>query len=424
MNIIEIINKKKNNEILTKEEIEFAVMGFSNGDVKDYQMSALLMAICINGMSDEETYALTEVMVNSGSKLDLRKVDGVKIDKHSTGGIGDKVTLILAPLVASTGIVVPKMSGRGLGHTGGTIDKLESIEGFRVSLSEDEIFEALNKVKMVVASQTGDIALADKKIYALRDVTGTVDSIPLIASSIMSKKIACGANKLVIDVKVGNGALMQNLDDAKLLANTMIKIGKAHNIETVCVITDMNQPLGLNVGNGLEVIEAIDVLKDRGNEELKQLVIKLASLMVSMAKEISLEDACEEVKTNLENGKAYEKFVEFVNYQGGNIDNIAISDKVFSIKSPHTGFVRSIDNYKIGEIMKKIGAGRLKKEDNIDYGVGIILNKKVGDYVIKDEELLKVYLNHTDLNINEIVECFEIAESVGELNPIIYEVIR
>ena len=424
MNIVEIINKKRNKKTLTRDEIEYAVMGFINGTIKDYQMSALLMAICINGMEDTEIFELTDIMANSGHRLDLSKVNGVKIDKHSTGGIGDKVTLILAPLVASTGVVVPKMSGRGLGHTGGTIDKLESIEGFKISLTEEEIIKQLNDIQMVVASQTSDLAVADKKMYALRDVTGTVESIPLIASSIMSKKIASGANKLVIDLKVGNGALMKSLDSAKELATIMIKIGRAHNIETVCVITDMNQPLGYNIGNGLEVVEAMDILQNKGNKELTKLVIKLGSLMVSMAKNISLEEAQIEVKNNLENGLAFEKFKSFVKYQGGNIDNIKVSDKVFSIKSPHTGFVKKIDNYHIGEIVRKIGAGRFNKEDTIKYGVGMVLNKKVGDYVIKDEELVKVYLEDTDININEIIECFEISESVGELNPLIYEVLR
>lgn len=424
MNIVEIIEKKKNKIELTKEEITFAVNGFLDDSIKDYQMSAILMAICSNSMTDEEIFHLTDAMVKSGDIIDLSTVPGVKIDKHSTGGIGDKVTLVLAPLVASTGVIVPKMSGRGLGFTGGTIDKLESIEGFKVDLTKEEFLEQLKKVNMVVASQTENIALADKKIYALRSVTGTVESIPLIATSIMSKKIASGANKLVIDVKVGNGALMKTQEEARELANIMIKIGKNYNIETICILTDMNQPLGNSIGNGLEVLESIDILTGKGSKEIVEFINTFASLMVSMAKDISFDKALKEVETNLKNGKAYEKFKEFVKYQGGNIEKIEKAEKVFSIKSSHTGFVKSINNLKIGEIVRKIGAGRINKEDEIDYGVGIVLNKKVGDYVIKDEELLKIYLDNTDLNLNEIVGCFEISESVGKLNPLIYEVLR
>ncbi|MDD2392410.1 MAG: thymidine phosphorylase, partial [Bacilli bacterium] len=287
MNIVEIIEKKKNKIELTKEEITFAVNGFLDDSIKDYQMSALLMAICSNSMTDEEIFHLTDAMVKSGDIIDLSTVPGVKIDKHSTGGIGDKVTLVLAPLVASTGVIVPKMSGRGLGFTGGTIDKLESIEGFKVDLTKEEFLEQLKKVNMVVASQTENIALADKKIYALRSVTGTVESIPLIATSIMSKKIASGANKLVIDVKVGNGALMKTQEEARELANIMIKIGKNYNIETICILTDMNQPLGNSIGNGLEVLESIDILTGKGSKEIVEFINTFASLMVSMAKDIS-----------------------------------------------------------------------------------------------------------------------------------------
>ena len=382
------------------------------------------MAICINGMDMEETLYLTDAMINSGDKIDLSEIEGIKVDKHSTGGIGDKVTLILAPLVASVGVVVPKMSGRGLGHTGGTIDKLESIEGFNVSLTNEEFMKQVKEIGVVVASQTGNLVPADKKIYALRDVSGTVESIPLIASSIMSKKIAGGADKIVIDLKVGNGALIKDLENAKILAETMIKIGRHYNVKVICVLSDMNQPLGKNIGNGLEVMEAIDVLSGKGEKDIKELTLTLGSIMVSLAQNISISESRGKLEDSLNSGKALEKFKEFIKYQNGNIDNIMISDKVFSCKSSKTGFITKIDNYKLGEIVRKIGAGRLTKEDTINYGVGVILNKKVGDYVLQEEEILKVYLENTDLNISEIMECFTIDNSLGKLNPLIYKVIE
>jgi len=424
MNIVDVINKKRLKEKLTKEEINFVIEDFCNGNIKDYQMSSLLMAICINGMDMEETLYLTDAMINSGDKIDLSEIEGIKVDKHSTGGIGDKVTLILAPLVASVGVVVPKMSGRGLGHTGGTIDKLESIEGFNVSLTNEEFMKQVKEIGVVVASQTGNLVPADKKIYALRDVSGTVESIPLIASSIMSKKIAGGADKIVIDLKVGNGALIKDLENAKILAETMIKIGRHYNVKVICVLSDMNQPLGKNIGNGLEVMEAIDVLSGKGEKDIKELTLTLGSIMVSLAQNISISESRGKLEDSLNSGKALEKFKEFVKYQNGNIDNIMISDKVFSCKSSKTGFITKIDNYKLGEIVRKIGAGRLTKEDTINYGVGVILNKKVGDYVLQEEEILKVYLDNTDLNISEIMECFTIDNSLGKLNPLIYKVIE
>ena len=424
MNIVDIINKKRLNKKLTKEEIVFVIENFCNGNIKDYQMSSFLMAICINGMDLEETLELTDAMINSGDKIDLSNIEGIKVDKHSTGGIGDKVTLILAPLVASVGVVVPKMSGRGLGHTGGTIDKLESIEGFNVSLTNEDFMKQVKEIGVVVASQTGNLVPADKKIYALRDVSGTVESIPLIASSIMSKKIAGGADKIVIDLKVGNGALMKDLEHAEKLAETMIKIGNHYNVKTICVISDMNQPLGKNIGNGLEVMEAIDVLKGNGEKDIKELTLTLSSIMVSLAQNISISESRGKLEESLNSGKALEKFKEFIKYQNGNIDNISVSDKVFSCKSSKTGFITKIDNYRLGEIVRKIGAGRLTKEDTINYGVGVVLNKKVGDYVLQDEELLKVYLDTTDLNINELMECFTIDNSLGKLNPLIYKVIE
>ncbi len=424
MNIIEIIEKKKNRGILTYEEIEYAVMGYVNKEIEDYQMSSLLMAIVLNGMTNQETFDLTDVMLNSGEKIDLSDIEGIIVDKHSTGGVGDKTTLILAPLVASMGIKIAKMSGRGLGHTGGTIDKLESIEGFKVNLTDKEFIEQVNKVGCSVISQTKNIVPADKKLYALRDVTGTVDSIPLIASSIMSKKLASGADIIVIDVKVGNGALMKTIDSATKLANLMIKIGKKYDKEVVCVLSNMEEPLGKNIGNGLEVIESIETLKGKGPKDLTTLVLTLSSILVSLSFNITEEEARLKLIENIKNGKALEKFNEFVKAQGGNIEKIALCDNVVSVKSAKDGFIKSIDTYKLGEIARSIGAGRLNKDDEIDYGVGLVINKKVGDYLFENEELLKIYCKDTDISINEITECFEIVDEKVEKNKLIIDIIK
>lgn len=422
MNIIDIIVKKKNKEELTKEELEFAINGYLNNTVKDYQMSSLLMAIVINGMSLEETINLTDIMINSGETIDLG-IDGI-VDKHSTGGVGDKTTLILAPLVASVGVKVAKMSGRGLGHTGGTIDKLESIKGFNVSLSKEDFVKQVNEIGVSIISQTGNIAPADKKIYALRDVTGTTESIPLIASSIMSKKIASGAKYIVIDVKVGNGALMKNIEDAKSLATTMIEIGKRYDRTVVCVLTNMDIPLGHNIGNGLEVVESIECLKGNGPKDLEDLVLELGSIMVSLSKNISKEEAYLLLKDNLYNNKAYSKFEELVKYQNGDINNIDISDKVISVKSNKEGFINKINTLKLGEIVKNIGGGRMNKEDSIDYGVGIVVSKKVGQPIFENEEIAKVYLRNIDVKVNDILDCFDIEEEYLKKQPLILEVIK
>ena len=424
MNILEIIEKKKNKEKLSFDEIKYAVMGYVNGEIKDYQMSSLLMAIVLNGMDDEETILLTKVMLESGEKIDLSNINGKVADKHSTGGVGDKTTLVLAPLVATMGVKVAKMSGRGLGHTGGTIDKLESIEGFKVNLTDKEFIEQVNTVGCAVISQTKNIVPADKKLYALRDVTGTTESIPLIASSIMSKKIASGASIIVIDVKVGNGALMKTKDNAIKLANLMIKIGKYYDRKVVCVLSNMEEPLGKNIGNGLEVIEAINTLKGEGPKDLSNLVITLSSIMVSLSLDITEEEAKIKLLEKIKNGEAYNKFKEFIKAQGGDINNIKQEENVVSIKSSKDGFIKSINTYKLGEIVRKIGGGRLNKEDSIDYGVGIVLNKKIGDYLFENEELLKLYCKNTDISINEIIECFEIVEEKVEKPNLIIDIIR
>lgn len=424
MTIIDIIEKKKKNKELNYEEIKFFIDGYLDGSIKDYQASALLMAIYFNGMSDEETFNLTDVMLHSGNIIDLSNIKGIKVDKHSTGGVGDKTTLILAPLVASTGVCVAKMSGRGLGHTGGTIDKLEAIAGFNTALSEDQFIKQVNEIGVAVTGQTGNVAPADKKLYALRDVTGTVNSIPLIASSIMSKKLASGADKIVIDLKLGNGALVNTLDDARKLGNLMVKIGKKAGKEVICFVTNMDEPLGRNIGNGLEVLEAIEVLKGAGPDDLKELIISLATEMVMLGKNISNEEAKKEVVANLSNGKAYNKFLEFVKYQAGDINKINISKKIFSMKSNVQGFITSIDTLKLGELVRSLGAGRYSKDDVIDYGVGIVLNKKVGDFVLQNEEILKIYWNSKDVSINDVFNCFRIENDYKEKQPLIYEIIK
>ncbi len=424
MTIIDIINKKRNRKQLTREEIEFAVNGYLDGSVKDYQMSSLLMAIVLNGMTARETIDLTDIMIKSGDVLDLSKIDGLIVDKHSTGGVGDKVTLVLGPLLASLGIKIAKMSGRGLGHTGGTIDKLESIEGFNTKLTEKKFIKQVNDINIALVGQTADLVPADKKIYALRDVTGTVESLPLIASSIMSKKIASGADIIMIDVKVGNGALMKNIDSAKALAKLMVRIGKAYRKPTICLITNMEEPLGNAVGNSLEVKEAIDTLQGNGPSDLLEVVITLCSIIIGAVNKMPNNEAKNLLFKQLNNGEAYKKFEELVKAQGGKINNIKISDKVFSIKSDREGYINNIDALHIGEIAKKIGAGRNTLEDKIDYEVGLVLSKKVGDYVEKEEELVKVYLKDKDISISEILECFTIEEELKSNPKLILDIIK
>lgn len=421
--MIELIEKKKNGLELTYDELKFIVDGFINGDIPDYQMSSFLMAVVIKSMTDKETMNLTDIMLNSGDILDLSSIPGKKVDKHSTGGIGDKTTVIVAPIVASLGVNVAKMSGRGLGITGGTIDKLESIPGFKTSLSKEEFINEVKNIGVAIATSTGNFVPADKKIYALRDVSGTTQSIPLIASSIMSKKLASGADYIVIDLKVGKGALLKEYSDAVKLAKLMVKIGNNYNKKTICILTNMNEPLGTNVGNSLEIIEAIDSLKGKGSKDLNDVVIELSTYMVSLGKSISLEEARKQVIESINSGKAYNKFLELVKYQEGIVENIKLSPKVFSVKSSKTGYLNEIDALKIGQVVHKIGAGRNSLEDKIDFGVGISLSVKTGDYINSGEELVKVYLNEKDLSMREILDCFIIEENKKEKEPIIYEVI-
>lgn len=394
MLVVDIINKKRLGKELSYKELDFAFNGYLEGKVKDYQMSALLMAICINGMEDEEIYALTKIFIDSGDILDFGDEFGTLVDKHSTGGIGDKTTLVIGPIVASCGVPVVKMSGRGLGYTGGTIDKLESIPGFKVNLTDEKILRQLRKIGLVSSAQTANLTPLDKVIYALRDVTGTVSSIPLIAASIMSKKIAAGADKILIDIKVGKGALLKTKEEAKKLSELMIKIGGFYQREVRCVISDMNTPLGYAVGNALEVLEAIDVLKGReyGNPFV-DLCIDLSVDMISMGKGVSKQDAKLMVLESLNKGRAYQKFLELVREQGGDLTKMEVSSKKQKIKAEKSGVIKKIDALEVGMLSVKLGAGRIDKEDKIDHGVGVRLHKLVGETVEKGEVIATLYVN-------------------------------
>ena len=399
--ILDIIDKKRLGKELSYKELDYFFNGYLNGDVCDYQMSSLLMAICINGMTDEEVFALTKIFIDSGDCLDFSSIPGIKVDKHSTGGIGDKTTFVVAPIVASLGIPVIKMSGRGLGYTGGTIDKLESIKGYNVNLTEKEIMKQVKDINFVLTGQTHDLVPMDKVIYALRDVTATVKSIPLIASSIMSKKIASGADKILIDIKIGSGAFLNNKNEANVLGDLMIKIGKIYNREVRYIVSDMNTPLGYCVGNGLEVLEALDVLKGKeSNNNFVDLCIDLASEMVSMGLNISKGEANKLVIKSINDKSAYNKFLELVLYQGGDINNIAISNRKFIIKSNKNGEITKINALEVGKLSLELGAGKKTIRDKIDYGVGVKLNKLVGEKVHRGDVLATLYVNGKVPNID------------------------
>ena len=423
MNIIEIINKKRIGKILSKEEIEYVINGYVDGKIPDYQMSSLLMAIAIKGMTENEIIYLTTYMLNSGERLDLKSLGNV-VDKHSTGGVGDKTTMIVAPIVASCGVSVAKMSGRGLGHTGGTIDKLESIPGFQVNLDTANFLKQVKDIGIAVVSQTNNLVPADKKIYALRDVTGTVESLALIASSIMSKKIASGANKLVMDIKVGTGALIKNLKDAEKLSKLMIKIGLSHNIEVVCLLTNMDIPLGNNIGNALEVKEAIDILKNNSQGTLREICIELSSYMVSLGLNLSYEEAKKTVLNHLEDGSAYQKFLEFVKAQHGDISKLPESKYQYQIRSNKEGYLYNIDALELGKLSMHLGAGRESLTDKIDYGAGIVIHKKINDYVKKGETLMTIHTSR-DLYIKDIQKnIFTFSKEPRKDLKLIYDVIK
>ena len=418
MNIIDIIAKKRDSKELSEEEIKYFIEEYTANRIEDYQVAALVMAIYINGMTYRETKDLTMAMANSGDILDLSKLGDNVVDKHSTGGVGDKVTLILAPLIASFGIPVAKMSGRGLGFTGGTADKIEAIPGYNTSISEKEFIDNVKKIGISLITQTLNLAPADKKIYALRDTIACTESIPLIASSIMSKKIASGANKIVLDVTCGYGAFMKNIEQAEKLSKTMIEIGKLAGRETICIITDMNEPLGYAVGNSLEVIEAINFLNGDMPEDLKDVVIELGAYMIKLAgKGDNIEDNKNKLLENIKNGKAYNKFVELVQNQGGDISYIEDVNKferapiIKEVRAEEEGYIKEINAETIGKISCALGAGRKTKSDKIDLTVGIVLHKKVGDCIKNGEVIATVYANDVEKASNakrEILNTYKI----------------
>ena len=415
MNIVDIITAKKDKKVLTKEQIHFFIKGYLDKTIEDYQASALLMAITINGMTSEETAYLTEEMRVSGEVWDLSDIPGLKIDKHSTGGVGDKVSLILGPMVASCGAKMAKMSGRGLGHTGGTLDKMESIPGMKINLTKEEFKKQVQEIGVCIIGQSEEIDPADKKLYSLRDVTGTVQSIPLIASSIMSKKLASGADCILLDVKCGKGAFMKTYEDAKILATEMVNIGKKLKKNVKAEITDMYQPLGKAVGNNLEIKEVIETLKGNGPKDLEEICLSSGAILLTQAELFkNTEDAKKALIENIKNGKAFEKFKEFVKAQGGDIDYIdhpekfPVSKNLIEIKSENEGYIKTIDALTIGLGSCHLGGGRLKMGDVIDMSAGIILNKKVGDHVKKGELLCTLHTNkdNVDSIIKDVKEAF------------------
>ena len=433
MNILEIISKKRDKKELTKEEIEYFVQGYTKGEITDYQASALIMAIYINGMNDREITALSIAMAYSGEVLDLSRFGKNVVDKHSTGGVGDKVSIILLPIIASMGIPVAKMSGRGLGFTGGTVDKMETIPGYRTKVDVNEFIQNVEKVGISMIGQTMNLAPADKKIYELRDAISCVENIPLIASSIMSKKIASGANKIVLDVTVGKGAFMKNKEDAEKLANQMLKIGNLAGREVKCVLTAMDEPLGYAVGNSLEVIEAINFLKGDMLEDVKQVVLELGAYMIKLAgKGDNLEENKQKMLQNIEKGQAYRKLIEMVQNQGGDISYLEDTTKfekskyISAVVTEKTGYVQEINAEEIGKLSCYLGAGRINKEDEILKNVGIILNKKVGDKV-EEQEFLAYICADDENKLREaerkILEIYKIEDKEVEKKPIILGII-
>lgn len=430
MRMVDIIEKKRDGRQLTKEEIRFVVDGYTNDTLPDYQMSAFLMAVYFQGMTAEETAELTLAMLDSGDQIDLANIHGIKVDKHSTGGVGDTTTLVLAPLVAAVGVPVAKMSGRGLGHTGGTLDKLESVPGFHVEITEEQFIELVNRNQVAVIGQSGNLTPADKKMYSLRDVTATVNSIPLIASSIMSKKMASGADAIVLDVKVGAGAFMKNIDDARKLADAMVEIGNQVGRNTLAVISDMNQPLGFAIGNALEVKEAIATLQGNGPDDLQELCLVLGSKMVLLAEKAKTE---EEARTMLlqamKDGTALSKFKEFLAAQGGDASVIDDMTKLPTAKyqipvpAPSHGYVSEIIADEVGTAAMLLGAGRATKESTIDLSVGVVLHKKVGDAVNKDEPIATIHSNAENVEevTKRIIDAYTFTDQQPEKKPIIYQ---
>ncbi|ORO64199.1 pyrimidine-nucleoside phosphorylase [Streptococcus oralis] len=421
MRAVDLIQKKRDGQELTAAEIKWLVEGYVAGTVPDYQMSAFAMAVYFKGMTTREISDLTMNMVKTGQEFDLSAIDGVKVDKHSTGGVGDKVTLILAPLVASFGVPVAKMSGRGLGHTGGTIDKLESIKGYQVERSQEDFIRQVQDIGVSVIGQSDQLVKADKLLYALRDVTATVDTIPLIASSVMSKKIAAGADAILLDVTVGEGAFMKTVDEARELAQTMVDLGKAVGRKTVAVITDMSQPLGRAIGNRLEILEALEILQGKGREDISHFICELAQIMLGLA---DIEKTIEEIRQHLENGQALAKFEEMVAAQGGDLEDLYRPVKVahvLEIPAQDTGVISALPAMEFGLYAMRLGAGRAVKSDDLDYETGIVFEKKVGDSVQKGEIVAKVYTNgkiSSEL-VTEFQKYVKINDGVQSLREII-----
>ncbi|WP_318508513.1 pyrimidine-nucleoside phosphorylase [Bacillus sp. T3] len=430
MRMVDLIEKKRDGFELSNEEIHFIINGYTAGTIPDYQMSALTMAIYFQGMTDKERANLTMAMVESGDQIDLSGIQGIKVDKHSTGGVGDTTTLVLGPLVAAVGVPVAKMSGRGLGHTGGTIDKLEAVSGFHVEIKNEEFINLVNKNKLAVIGQSGNLTPADKKLYALRDVTATVNSIPLIASSIMSKKIAAGADAIVLDVKTGAGAFMKSLDDSRELAKTMVGIGNDVGRKTMAIISDMSQPLGYAIGNALEVKEAIDTLRGEGPEDLTELCLTLGSYMVYLAEKAeSLDQARELLKTAIEDGSALAKFKQFLESQGGDgsvVDDPAkLPQAAYTIELPakEAGYIAEIVADAVGTAAMLLGAGRATKESEIDLAVGLVLRKKIGDKVDEGESIVTIFSNFENVNAvkEKLYQSIKLSQSPVKAPTLIYE---
>ena len=433
MRMDDVIIKKRNGLELSEEEIRFFIEGFTSGEIPSYQASSLAMAILFKGMNKKEIGILTDAMLHSGETIDLSSIEGIKVDKHSTGGVGDKTSLVLGPLVAACGVKLAKMSGRGLGHTGGTLDKLESIPGCKIGLSREEFINQVNKYGLAIVGQTGNLVPADKKLYALRDVTGTVESIPLIASSIMSKKLASGSDTILLDVKFGSGAFMKDIDQARLLARTMVDIGDHLHRDTRAILTDMDQPLGLAIGNSLEVIEAINTLNGKGPSDLVELCLGAGAIMLMQAKKTSsIEEGRKLLQEKIDNKEALEKLCDLVRAQGGDESYIRDPSKfekakyIIAIKAENEGYVKQINALEIGDSAMRLGAGRATYDDVIDPSSGIVLAKKVGDKVNVGDVLCTVYTNKEDNAsiLKDIHDSFKLSSDIVKINPIIYEVIK
>jgi pyrimidine-nucleoside phosphorylase len=433
MRMVDIIIKKREGKELTRDEIHFFVKGYTEGSIPDYQASAFTMAVLFKGMNKKEIGILTDEMLHSGETIDLSSIAGVKVDKHSTGGVGDKTSLVLGPLVAACGVKLAKMSGRGLGHTGGTLDKIESIPGTSIAIERDRFIKQVNDIGIAIIGQTGELVPADKKLYALRDVTGTVESIPLIASSIMSKKLASGSDTILLDVKFGSGAFMKTLDNARVLARTMVDIGDELHRDTRAILTDMNEPLGLAIGNNLEVKEAIATLNGQGPADLVELCTKAGATMLLQAKRVStFEEGVKLITEKIESKEGLDKLAAMVEAQGGDKEYIyhpelfPVSKNIVEVRSSRDGFVSEINALEIGEAAMKLGAGRATKEDVIDPTAGIILDKKVGDKVAKGDLLCTVYTNCKKFDdvLKEIEESFKLSEKEVTTHSIIYEIVQ